>query len=71
MPPEGVISTAPSLPPVVLTLVTDPEIDTADAGPVTTDSHVDVHPLASDTVTVYVPAVNPLMDDVTAVVLHK
>ena len=40
-------------------------------GWVTTDSQVDVHPFASVTVTVYVPAVSPLMLDEVAAVLHR
>ena len=70
MPPVAVTLAVPLLPPKQLTGVAL-QVATNWAGCVTIDSQVAVQPLASVTVTVYVPAVNPPIEEVTAVVLHK
>ena len=71
MPPDAVTEAVPVELPKHNTLVCEHNAETADAGWVTTVVHVAVHPLASVTVTVYVPAANPLIEEVIAVVLHK
>ena len=70
MPSPAVTLAVPLVSPKQSTLVELQVAVTADGVP-TTDVQVDVHPFASVTVTVYVPAVNPLMEVVTAEVLHK
>ena len=70
MPPPANTDAVPLDPPKQLTGVALHEAVTA-VGVPTVDWHVKVHPLASVTVTVYVPAVNPLIDEVIAVVLHR
>ena len=70
MPPVAVTLAVPLLPPKQLTGVAL-HVAANCAGSVTIDSQVAVHPLASVTVTVYVPAVKPPIDDVTAAVLHR
>ena len=71
MPPLAVTVAEPVEAPKHPTLVELHNAATAEAGWVTIDSQVAVQPLASVTVTVYVPAANPLIDDDIAVVLHK
>ena len=71
VPPLAEISAEPSLPPKQVTLLTRVQVAINCVGWVTTDSQVDVHPFASVTVTVYVPAVSPLMLDEVAVLLHR
>ena len=71
MPPLAVTLAVPSLPPKQLTGVEVHEAETDDEGSVTIASQVAVHPFASVTVTVYVPAVNPLIEEVVAALLHK
>ena len=70
MPPPAVTLAVPLLPTLQLTGVALQLIVTT-AGCVTTDVQVAEHPLASVTVTVYVPAGLPLIVDVIADVLHK
>ena len=60
MPPEGIAVAVPLLPPKQLTSVCDEVTLTASAGPYIVAVAVDVHELASVTVTVYVPAVSPV-----------
>ena len=71
MPPLPVTLAVPLDPPKQLTGVALHVASTAEAGCVTIDSHVAVHPLLSVTVMVYVPAAKLPIDDVAAVVLHK
>ena len=71
MPPLAVTLPVPLDPPKQLTGVALQLADTADAGPPTTDVHVAVQPLLSVTVTVYVPADNPLIEEVIAALLHR
>ena len=70
MPPPAVTLAVPFDPPLQLTGVALQLITNA-VGCVTTDVQVAVHPLASVTATVYVPAALPLIVDVAADVLHK
>ena len=70
MPPPAVTLAVPFDPPLQLTGVALQLIINA-VGCITTDVQVAVHPLASVTVTVYVPAALPLIVDVIADVLHK
>ena len=71
MPPLADTLAVPLEPPLQLVGVALQVAVTPDRGPPTIDSHVAVHPLLSVTVTVYVPEVNPPIEDVVAVVLHK
>ena len=71
VPPPAVTLAVPFDPPKQLVGVALHVAETADAGSVTSEVHVAVHPLLSVTVTVYIPADNPLIDAVTAVLLHK
>ena len=52
-------------------LSTDKVSDRADPGPVIVADSVSVQPLASVTVTVYVPAVSPVMVAAEAELLHR
>ena len=70
MPPPAVTLAVPFDPPLQLTGVALQFIDTT-VGCVITDVQVAEQPLASVTVTVYVPAVNPPVEVVIADVLHK
>ena len=70
MPPPAVTLAVPLLPPLQLAGVALQFTVTA-VGCVTTDVQVAEQPLASVTVTVYVPASLPLIVDVIADVLHK
>ena len=70
MPPPAVTLAVPFDPPLQLTGVALQLITTA-VGCVTTDVQVAEQPFASVTVTVYVPAANPPVVEVTADVLPK
>jgi hypothetical protein len=70
VPPLVTASAVPSLKPKQLTGNALQLVDKA-AGDVIIDSHVTVQPFTSDTVTVYVPALNPLIEDVVNELLHK
>ena len=70
VPPDPFAVADPSLPPLQLTFVFA-TVDAANtAGSVMVTLEVAVHELASDTVTVYVPADTPEMLAVVAVLLH-
>ena len=71
MPPEAVTEAVPVEAPKHNTLVPEHNAETAVAGWVIVVEQDVVHPFASVTVTVYVPADKALIDDVMAVVLHK
>ena len=62
---------APSLPPLQLTLPSLLVATVSSVGSVMVTVLVAVHPLASVVVTVYVPALNPLIAAVVAVVDHR
>ncbi len=70
VPPEADAVAEPSLPPLQLTLVGVPMLATNKAGSVMVMLEVSVHPFASVTVTVYVPAPTPVIDSVVAELLH-
>ena len=70
MPPPAVTLAVPFDPPLQLTGVALQLITTA-VGCVITDVQVAEQPFASVTVTVYVPSVNPPVEEVIADVLHK
>ena len=70
MPPLADTVAVPLLPPKQLTGVAEQIAVNSDGVP-TVDEQVAVHPFASVTVTVYVPAVNPLIEEVVAALLHK
>ena len=70
MPPPAVTLAVPFDPPLQLTGVALQFTVTA-VGCVTTDVQVAEHPFTSVTVTVYVPAANPIVEEVIADVLHK
>ena len=69
MPP--VADTVIDAEPPLQAILPAPDETTNTVGCVTTDVQVAEHPLASVTVTVYVPAGLPLIEDVIADVLHK
>jgi hypothetical protein len=61
VPPEAVTVAVPSLAPKADAAVAVADADTAAAGWVTVNVREAVHELASVTVTVYVPASNPVL----------
>ena len=70
VPPVALAVADPSETPLQLASVPDMDADTA-VGSVTTDVAVSVHPLASVTVIVYVPAVNPVTIEDVPPVFHE
>ena len=69
VPPVTVKSTVPSLSAHVASVATI--LAESIVGSVTSADAVVVQPLASVTVTLYVPAVKPIMSSVVAVLLHS
>ena len=70
MPPLATTSTVPLLVSKQLAGIALQLVDKAD-GEVIIDSHVAMQPFTSVTVTVYVPATNPLIAEVVIALLHK
>ena len=70
VPPDPLAVAEPSLPPLQLMFVFTTELATTAEGSVMVTLDVLVHEFASDTVTVYVPAVTPVMLAVVAELLQ-
>jgi hypothetical protein len=70
VPPLGADCAAPLLLPLQFTLLTTVALANKAAGWVMVTLPVAVHPFASVTVKVYVPALKPLMLEVVAPLLH-
>ena len=70
VPPDPFAVADPSLPPLQLMFVFTTELATTAEGSVMVTLDVLVHEFASDTVTVYVPAVTPVMLAVVAELLQ-
>jgi hypothetical protein len=71
VPPVTVTVAEPVVPPLHNTLLTAVEVARAETGSMIVTISVIVQPLASVTVTVFTPAVSPVITDVVAVVDHK
>ena len=71
MPPDPLAVAPPSLNPLQLALLSTTVDATTLAGSVMIVLVLSVHPLASDTVTLYVPATTPVMLAVVAELLHR
>ena len=71
VPPVADATSSPFDPPLINTLAFIVDVDTNIVGSVITTELVDVAPLASVTVTLYVPATNPVIVAVVAEFDHK
>jgi hypothetical protein len=69
--PAAVAVAVPVLPPLQVTLVPATVADKVQPGCPTVLAHVAVQLFASVTVTVYVPAINPVIVAVVAALLHR